>query len=967
MTKKIFNPAMISFVLFILFSYVFLGGTCNNNASIVKGDSSYSGVFSKVNNPWVEKTLSQMTLEEKAAQVIFPRISGKYFSWDALEFQKALHEVKDLKVGGIILGTGDVYESAFIINKLQKESKIPLLISSDFERGLAFRIDGTTSFPSNMAVGAANDSLLTYQMGKIISIEGEAIGIQQNYAPVSDVNTNPNNPIINVRSFSDNVNLVKKLSVAVIKGMQDGDMIATAKHFPGHGNTSVDSHRRLPTIPGTKKELFKVELPPFESDIKNGVMSIMVGHLHVPAFESRDIPATLSKNIVTDLLKKKLGFNGLVVTDAMGMHAITNSYNTDQAVIKALNAGNDVILLPHNTGEAIKAIVDAVKKGEISDKRLNDAVTKILIAKKWAGLDKNRFVDISKIPFKVATNSHWEIANKLARKSITLVKDENNLIPLSSDTRIKYASISILDNDQAGVEKLFNSTLSQETNNLRTVTVLENSNRSIYRSALRAAKRSDIILLSVYTKIRAYSGKIGLNRSEPKLVRDILSLKKPVVLLSHGNPYILSTFPGAKTYLCNYGENNLSEIALADALFGEIPIQGKLPINIPKTKAKFSTGIELPQSALRPISRFKLVEENKNFQGVDSVINAAIRDSAFPGAELLVAQNGVILHFKAYGHYTYNDTSGVISRNTMYDLASLTKVIATTTATMICYDRGLFKLDDKVAKYIPQFGVNGKENVTIRNLLVHDSGLRPDITRKLASFDTVKNKPQAVLNEIYNDSLVYRTGSKMVYSDLNMIVMGKIIEKVTGERLDQFTEKEIFEPLGMSSTMFNPPKSLIYKIAPTEYDNYWRHRQIRGTVHDETAALLGGVAGHAGLFSDASDLAKLLQMLLQKGVYQGRRFIKASTVNLFIKKQSNLSTRALGWDTKSPKRSSAGHFFSNLSYGHLGFPGTSVWTDPTRKLFVVFLTNRVYPTRKDIKIRAVRPVVHDAVIKAIEK
>ena len=368
------------------------------------------------------------------------------------------------------------------------------------------------------------------------------------------------------------------------------------------------------------------------------------------------------------------------------------------------------------------------------------------------------------------------------------------------------------------------------------------------------------------------------------------------------------------------------------------------------------------------INKYPEKKTGKNkFAKVDSIINAAIADSAFPSAVLLVQKDGKILHEKAYGYYTYDPSSGKISVNTMYDMASLTKVIATTTATMICYDRGLFKLDDKVAKYLPEFGVNGKENVTIRNLLVHDSGLRPDITRKPASFDTVKNKAQAVMDEIYGDSLVYPTGTKMVYSDLNFILMGKIIEKVAGLPLDKFCMKNIFKPLGMNSTMFNPPASLVNRIAPTEYDNYWRHRQIRGTVHDETSQLLGGVAGHAGLFSTAGDLAKLLQMLLQKGKYHGKRYIKASTVEMFVKKQSDLSSRALGWDTKSPEHSSAGHLFSDLSYGHTGFTGTSVWTDPTRNLFVVFLTNRVYPTRQDIKIMKVRPLVHDAVIEALEK
>jgi CubicO group peptidase (beta-lactamase class C family) len=365
--------------------------------------------------------------------------------------------------------------------------------------------------------------------------------------------------------------------------------------------------------------------------------------------------------------------------------------------------------------------------------------------------------------------------------------------------------------------------------------------------------------------------------------------------------------------------------------------------------------------------KYLVIADRKNkFETADSIINVSISDSAFPGAVLLIQKEGKIIHQKAFGFYTYDSSSGRVSVNTIYDLASLTKVIATTTATMICYDRGLFKLDDKVAEYLPKFGVKGKENVTIRNLLVHDSGLRPDIPSYRA-FDSIKNKEQGVMNEIFNDTLVYQTGENMVYSDLNFILMGKIIEKVTGTTLDKFCEKNIFEPIGMKSTMFNPPKSLINRIAPTEYDNYWRHRQIRGTVHDETSQLLDGVAGHAGLFSTAGDLAKLSQMLLQKGEYHGKRYIKASTVEMFVKKQSDLSSRALGWDTKSPGYSSAGNLFSDISYGHTGFTGTSVWTDPTRNLIVVFLTNRVFPTRINLKILSVRPKVHDAIIETLEQ
>ncbi len=359
-------------------------------------------------------------------------------------------------------------------------------------------------------------------------------------------------------------------------------------------------------------------------------------------------------------------------------------------------------------------------------------------------------------------------------------------------------------------------------------------------------------------------------------------------------------------------------------------------------------------------------KEKYDFSKVEGIVNDAIKDSAFPGAVVLVEKDGKIIFEKAFGRFTYDKNSSPVKTGTLYDLASVSKVIATTTAAMICIDRKLFKLDDKVSEYIPEFAQNGKGNITIRNLLLHNSGL-PAYKR---FYKFCKNAGD-VLKDIYSTKLNYPTGSQTVYSDLGMIMMGKVIEKVTGMTLDKFAKKEIFIPLGMKNTMYNPPDSLKRRCAPTEVDNYWRHRLIQGEVHDETASMLRGVAGHAGLFSTAEDIAKVLQLLLQKGRFGGKQIIKPGTIKLFIKKQSaeggEESTRALGWDTKSPEGSSAGNLFSDKSYGHTGFTGTSVWTDPARNLFVVFLTNRVYPTRDNNKLLKVRPALHDAVINALGK
>jgi CubicO group peptidase (beta-lactamase class C family) len=350
------------------------------------------------------------------------------------------------------------------------------------------------------------------------------------------------------------------------------------------------------------------------------------------------------------------------------------------------------------------------------------------------------------------------------------------------------------------------------------------------------------------------------------------------------------------------------------------------------------------------------------FNNADNVINKAIEDKSFPGAVVLVWMDGKTIYEKAFGNFTYDPSSPKVKTNTLFDLASLTKVVATTTAAMICYDRKLFSLNDKVTMYIPEFGVNGKDIITIKNLLIHNSGL--PAWKKFYGRDL---KYDDVINEIYSSELEYKTGEKTVYSDLGIITLGKIIEKVSGKSLDVFCKDEIFIPLKMESTYYNPDDSLKKLCAPTETDNYWRMKTLQGEVHDETSAMLNGVAGHAGLFSTADNLAKLMSVLLNKGKVNQKIFIQQSTIELFTKRVSEESTRAIGWDTKSDSGSSAGNYFSKNSFGHTGYTGTSIWADPDRNLFVVFLTNRVYPTRENTKIQKVRPQLHNAVIKSIEK
>lgn len=551
-------------------------------------------IYIEKKDEWVENTLSQMSLEEKAAQIVFPNVNGIYLSDDSPEFKRLEFLVKEKKVGGLIFFVSDLYEQVVLTNKMQRLAEIPLLIAADYEHGVTMRIEGATPFPNIMALGAVDDTNLTYEMARVIAKEARAIGVHQNYAPVADVNNNPLNPIINFRSFGESPELVARHSNAFIKGLQDGGMVATSKHFPGHGNTSIDSHLDLPVLKSNLDELNKIELYPFKENIKAGVMSIMVGHLAVPAIEGDSgIPASLSKKVISDLLKKELGFNGLVVTDALNMHGITNYYSTAQATIEAIKAGHDCILFPDDPVESIDAIVNAVKSGVLDESRLNYSVRKILMTKKWLGLDKSKLVDLDKISSVVGIKEHLELAKLISRKSITLLKNESSLIPLSLNDKKKIAHIIIVDSKNDNDGEYFRKNLEKRIDKIKSSKILINSGEIDYQSAFENCIESDLIVISIYSKVRSYQGTLGISNKQKEFVQEILKLNKPCIMISHGNPYLLGEFSEVKAYINNYGDSKFSELATIEAILGEIDIEGKSPISIPSANIKIGEGIHI--------------------------------------------------------------------------------------------------------------------------------------------------------------------------------------------------------------------------------------------------------------------------------------------------------------------------------------------------------------------------------------
>ena len=938
---------------------------------------------------WVDSTLSSLSLREEVGQMIVPFTYAKYMSENSNSYDELAHLVKEFHVGGFVMSIGNVYEEAMLINRLQKISKIPLLFASDFEYGLGMRLRDAVSFPMNMALGATRDTTLAFKIGHAVGDEARAIGVLQVYAPVSDVNDNPSNPIINVRSFGENPQLVGRMASAWATGAQEAGVVATAKHFPGHGDTQVDSHTQLPTINYPYSRLDTLELVPFRDDIAAGIKSVMVAHIAFPLFQHEvGVPATLSRQITTGMLRDSLGFHGLIVTDALTMGGVTKDYSTAEAAIRAVNAGADILLMPPDDRTAVDAIVKAVHAGVIAHATIDRAVKKILTVKSELGLEKRRFVNVDNIDKVIGSMSHELLAQKAARRSITIVRNIGNYLPLQYHQPQQLLCLTVADDGDPSVGQRFRNELAERCDNIAYAQINPTSNQMNFDDVYKEAEQSNIIVIACYVQWGAGQGTVDFTPQIKDFLNKVAALNKPCIMVSFGNPYLLRSVPIVPAYVCAYSSSRYSVNAAVQALFGEINVTGKLPVTIPNA-ANYGDGVMLPKTSLQYSPPQEAGFNPVRLDRLDSIMNYWVAKGAFPGAQLLVTRHGMIAYDKCFGTLDTSLYSRRVTPNTMFDLASLTKVIATTFAAMKLYDEGKLDLDAPVARYIPQFAQNGKSEVTIRNLLVHDSGLPPDPPHFLwetsaipqSQLERLLKDPhafvyadsfgsnfhlahQAMCDSIYAMPLSYKTGTKMVYSDINFIVLGKVIESITGMPLDQYVEQNFYKPLGMTRTMYNPPSNLWKDCAATEYDSVAGYL-LQGVVHDENARSLGGVSGHAGLFSTSEDLAVYAQMLLNGGIYDGRRYLKASTISLFTRKQSDLSTRALGWDTKSPEHSTAGRYFSPTSFGHLGFTGTMIWVDPVRKLFVILLTNRVCPTRKNEEIQIVRPAVCNAVIEAL--
>jgi beta-glucosidase-like glycosyl hydrolase/CubicO group peptidase (beta-lactamase class C family) len=941
---------------------------------------------------WVQQTLRRMSLEEKLGQLVMVFYYGGFTSAESPEFKEVLDQVERNHVGGLVIRTrgsplgvvrSQVYPSAVLANQLQGHAKIPLLVAADFERGSAMRLEEGTSFPHVMAVAATGRTDDAYTMGRITALEAKAVGVHWVFAPVADVNSNAANPIINTRSFGESPDRVAELASAFVRGVEEHGALSTTKHFPGHGDTHTDSHMELPVVSGDRPRLDSVELLPFRAAIAAGTSSIMTGHLAVPAIEpDSNVPATLSGRVLTDLLRNELAFDGLIVTDALDMGGVTTRYAPAEVAVRSIEAGADVLLVPPVTDAALAALKSAVTSGRIPLARINASVERILRAKARVGLHQQRVVDLDALNSAFRRPEYVAAAQDITDRGVTLLRNDENLIPLDA-TRPRRTLLLVAagDLDPYPGEDLERE-LRWRVDELRVVRT-DTRFVKVEHVALPPPDTYDMALVALFVRVADRKGTVGIPPEQAALVNQLLSSGKPVAVLAFGSPYLIEAFPAAKTWLSVFSTVDVAQRAAVRALFGQVPISGKIPVSVPGV-------VQAGAGLTTPANPMTLNEASPDFAArlapAHDVLNRAIADRAFPGAVLAVGYKGQ-LAIHAFGHHTYDAKSPAVTADTLYDLASLTKPVVTATAVAMLVEQGRLQLEMPIARYLPEWAAgpqpDWRARVTLEHLLTHSSGLpphkpyyneiqsvgaglsRPTSTSRGEPASATSRGKQEILARIFAEPLEAEPGTRALYSDLGFILLGEIVERMTGQPLAQFARERIFSPLGMAGAQFNPGRSLRPRIPPTEQDDAWRRRLVHGEAHDENCFAMGGVCGHAGLFGTAGDLAPFAQMLLNGGVYAHQRLLRRSTVRLFTSRTDVAGTpRALGWVVPT-EPSSSGNYFSAASFGHTGYTGTSLWLDPERELFVILLTNRVHPTRANTQIDAVRPALHDAILTSL--
>ena len=940
---------------------------------------------------WVDSVYRSLSPAQRIAQLFIIRA---YSSKDTTYNDSLCRLVEQYNPGGLCFFKGTPVRQVNLTNQLQFSAQTPMLISIDAEWGLGMRLDSAFSFPRQMALGAIKNDSLIYRMGKIIGKQCQRMGIHINYAPVADINNNPLNPVIGFRSFGENRELVARKSILYMKGMQDQGIMTTAKHFPGHGDTDFDSHYSLPLINHKRQRLDSVELYPFKALINEGVKGIMVGHLYMPAFDSTPNTATtLSDKVITGLLKEELGFRGFVVTDALDMQGVTKYFKPGEIEVKALQAGNDILLLPQHVDLAVAGIKMAVDSGRLSPELIENKCKRILEFKYESGLAAKSLISSKNLIRDLNPPEADALVREMVNQSITLLRNPLQSIPLTGLDHRKIAILSVGDTNR----NLFQSTLNRYLE-APVFRIPKTFHDSIVKTTCQELAPFDFVIVGIHGITSNVADKYAITDQMAHLIDTLVGINR-VILTFFGTPYSLSRIPNlgkTESLLVAYQDNPFTERAAAEAICGGIGIHGKLPV----TAGNFLSGSggETDKTRMEMIIPEQINIPSDALLTIDSIAIQGIENRAYPGCQIILARDGRIFYEKAFGNPRYEDTIPV-TPDLLYDIASITKVAATTLAIMKLYDQGKINPGDSLGKYLPILAGSNKSNLLLGDVMAHQAGLQDWIPFYKSTLSNSKPDPaiyqpiksdqypvevcfemfirsgysDTIMKNIVNSPLMPDKGYK--YSDLGFYLLKILVEKVSGEPFDQFMEETYYKPLGINKIGFKPLNRFSRdEIIPTEYDKEFRKQLVWGYVHDPGAAMVGGISGHAGLFSNARDLAVILQMLLNKGTYGGKEYLNASTVQRFTQcwNPESGNRRGLGFDKplrifdpNGPACQSA----SPLSFGHSGFTGTYCWADPFNGLTYVFLSNRIYPDANNQKLSQmnIRTNIHQAVYEAMRK
>ena len=921
---------------------------------------------------WADSVFNTLNDEERIAQLMVIRTSSPGSNGKALFYDSLVNVlVSKYNVGGVCLFQGTPMEQANLLNRIQKMAKIPIMVTVDAEWGLGMRFAGVKSFPYQLTMGATNDAELVYRVGKAMAEQCRRMNIHVNYAPVVDINNNPNNPVIGYRSFGENREKVARYGISIMQGMQDNGVMACAKHFPGHGDVDVDSHYDLPVINKTMDQLDSLEIFPFKAIFEAGVGSVMVAHLSIPAIDNTaNKPTSLSFANITTLMREKLGYQGLTFTDALEMKGVAKYFPSGEAAVQSLIAGNDMLCLPADVPQTIEATKKAIAEGRLSWQGVYDKCRRVLLAK-YAYVAANAG-EISTTNLEADLNNQVPVLRKaVAEKALTVLHMEPSWKPLGMDAE-GVLLVQFGGRDKGALAALLEARGAK--------VVLAGLNGSGSEEAVKAAKKNSTkrIIVSVQGLGRNPATKFGLGDTAIQAITALSNLDNSSLILL-GNPYALGALDKAnfRTLAVAYEDDAVFQGVAYDWLTGLFKAEGTLPVSIGKYRA--GQGI-LGQVALRRVAPQTMGLDPKVLAKIEMVARQGIDSAAYPGCVVTVLRKGNLVYQQSFGYTTYEQNEAV-GASTVFDLASVTKISATTMAVMKLYEEGKLNLDAPVGQYLPWLKGSGKENITIKNMLLHQSGLvsfipfyrevldttgtpkkkwfaskskrkfRVPVTEKLF----MRRRWQDTMYSRIKTSKLIEQATKYIYSDNNFILMAQVVKSITGKTIDEYAAENFYRPLGLATTRYKAFEAFDHRqMAPTENEKQFRQGLLWGYVHDPGAAMFGNVAGHAGLFSNATDLATLYQMALNGGKLGSVTLLQKPTIDLFTGYNSSISRRGYGFDkpekgndTMAIEKRYPAAFISPATYGHTGYTGTCVWVDPANDLIYIFLSNRVHPMGGD--------------------